>query len=121
MDGFEILAIITGLFLGYWLVSYFLSRPQSEPSKASNQEAGNNTFGDSETNKSKSWYEVLEVSPSATYDEVSNAYKRKISKYHPDKVSSLGEEFKELADNRAKEINAAYNEAKRSFSGYSNS
>ena len=116
MDGFEILAIITGLFLGYWLVSYFLNRAESEPRTASHQGDKSNKFRDSESKKSKSWYEILEVSPSATYDEVCNAYKRKISKYHPDKVSSLGEEFRELADNRAKEINAAYSEAKKSFS-----
>ena len=35
-------------------------------------------------------YEVLQVSPTATFDEMRKAYRRQLRCYHPDKVYSLG-------------------------------
>ena len=48
----------------------------------------------------------LSASPSA--DEVSAAYHRMAQMYHPDKVASLAPEFQALAEQRMREINAAY-------------
>ncbi len=53
-------------------------------------------------------YEILGVDRGASMDEVKKAYHRKASKYHPDKVSHLGEEFRELAEEKFKEINWAF-------------
>jgi uncharacterized membrane protein YkvA (DUF1232 family) len=53
-------------------------------------------------------YEVLGVARGASCDEIKNAYRKLANKYHPDKVNYLGEEFKELADKRFKEIQEAY-------------
>jgi DnaJ-domain-containing protein 1 len=36
-----------------------------------------------------------------------------IGKYHPDKVARLGEDIQRLAEQRAKEINAAYDQGMR--------
>jgi uncharacterized membrane protein YkvA (DUF1232 family) len=55
-------------------------------------------------------YEVLGVARGASIDEIKNAYRKLANKYHPDKVNYLGEEFKELADKRFKEIQEAYQE-----------
>ena len=44
----------------------------------------------------------------ATQEEIKAAYREMISKYHPDKVAHLGEEFQEIAKARAKAINQAY-------------
>ena len=49
------------------------------------------------------WATVLGVRPEATREEISAAYKRKISEYHPDKVTRLGPEIRELAEQRSKE------------------
>jgi DnaJ like chaperone protein len=38
-------------------------------------------------------------------------------KYHPDKVSHLGDEFKQVAEEKMKEINSAYDFFKRKFNG----
>jgi DnaJ like chaperone protein len=53
---------------------------------------------------------VLGVRPAATPDEVTAAYRELAQLYHPDKVASLAPEFRELAELRMKEINAAYRE-----------
>lgn len=62
---------------------------------------------------SQSCYEVLGVSSSSSLDEIKVAYRNKISMYHPDKVSSMGPEFNEIAERKSKEINRAYDEAVR--------
>jgi curved DNA-binding protein CbpA len=56
----------------------------------------------------RSPYEVLEVSEQATMKEIHSAYKRKSLQNHPDRTAGLGEEYRELAEKRMKEINAAY-------------
>ena len=56
----------------------------------------------------KSPYDVLQISSSATREEIVIAYRQMAKLYHPDKVASLANEFKELAESRMKEINLAY-------------
>jgi DnaJ like chaperone protein len=53
-------------------------------------------------------YDILEISPNASNDEIKSRYRDLVKKYHPDKVQHLGAEFKELADKKFKEINSAY-------------
>ncbi|MBI4802950.1 MAG: DnaJ domain-containing protein [Elusimicrobia bacterium] len=55
-------------------------------------------------------YEVLGVAKGASLDEIKHAYRELANKYHPDKVSHLGDEFKEIANKRFKEIWGAYQE-----------
>ena len=45
---------------------------------------------------SESDFKILEVSPDATDAEVKKAYRKMANKYHPDKVSHLGDEFQKL-------------------------
>lgn len=63
-----------------------------------------------ETNSS---YKILEIDPSASDEEVKKAYRRMAMKYHPDKVSHLGEEFRKTADEKFKKVNDAYKKIKR--------
>jgi DnaJ like chaperone protein len=58
-------------------------------------------------------YKILEIEPSATNEEVKKAYRRMAMKYHPDKVSHLGEEFRNTADEKFKSVNEAYERIKR--------
>jgi curved DNA-binding protein CbpA len=62
----------------------------------------------SEESFSKGAYAVLEVAIDADDATLQEAYRRKAQQYHPDKVSHLGPEFRELAEKRMREINAAY-------------
>jgi hypothetical protein len=56
----------------------------------------------------KTYYELLEIAPSASADEVKRAFRAQIAKYHPDKVHHLGKEFQEMAAGRAAELTEAY-------------
>ena len=59
------------------------------------------------------WWQVLGIPEGSTLDEVKVAYYTKVKQYHPDKVMGLGEEFQKLADDKTKEINEAFESAKR--------
>ncbi len=60
-----------------------------------------------------SLYKILEVEPSVTNEELKKAYRKMAMKYHPDKVSHLGEEFKNTADEKFKKVNEAYEKIKK--------
>ncbi len=55
-------------------------------------------------------YKVLGVSPDATDDEIKKAYRALARKYHPDKYRDS--DLADLASEKMKEINAAYEEIK---------
>jgi hypothetical protein len=58
-------------------------------------------------------YRILGVSPNASWDEISKAYKERMSKSHPDKVSHLSEELQEKAKELTLKLNEAYELVKR--------
>ena len=53
-------------------------------------------------------YTILNVPRDASPEEIKKAYRELANKYHPDKVVHLGDEFRELAEKRFKEIEEAY-------------
>lgn len=57
-------------------------------------------------------YEILGVASDASADEIRAAYQALVRQYHPDRVASMASEFREVAERRTKEINAAYTQLK---------
>jgi hypothetical protein len=53
-------------------------------------------------------YEILGINPNASKKEINLAYKEAIKKYHPDKLSHLGEEFADLANEKFLAIQKAH-------------
>jgi len=58
-------------------------------------------------------YRILEVSPDSSNDEIKKAYRELAKKYHPDKVSHLGEDVKKAAEQKFTRLNAAYEAIKQ--------
>ena len=57
------------------------------------------------------WFTILGVAPSATVDEVRQAYKALIKQCHPDRVHDMSPTIRQFAETEARRVNAAYEEA----------
>ena len=106
----EIFIVISALLFGFGLVRWMLT-PKHD-GKTSN---GEHPYDFDEKKESDKWFDILEVESTASLDEIKSAYKKKISQYHPDKVSALGPEFTPIAEQKTKQINVAYEKAVRKF------
>lgn len=100
----DIIVIAICLALGYKFASAMMSK-SDEPATGSRPEPPN-LF-----QRHPPWHDVLGVAPDATHDQIVSAYRARMSEYHPDKVANLGADIRALAEQKAKEINAAYAEA----------
>ncbi len=58
-------------------------------------------------------YQILEISSNATDAEVKKAYRAMAVKYHPDKVSHLGDDIRIAAEEKLQSLNAAYDQIKK--------
>lgn len=97
----DIVVIILALVIGYKFTSVMIAKPKETPADLAMPSVSSK----------RPWFEVLNVAPDATREQVVDAYRRLIREYHPDRVMDMGTEFRELAERRASEINVAYGEA----------
>ena len=63
----------------------------------------------------KNPYQVLGIDPNATDDEIKQAYRALARKYHPDRYQDS--DLAEMAEEKMKEINAAYDEIQKIRAG----
>lgn len=58
-------------------------------------------------------YKILGVDSSASNEEIKKAYRKMAVKFHPDKVSHLGEDFQKQAKEKFQKVNDAYEKIKK--------
>ncbi len=58
-------------------------------------------------------YKILEIDKNVSDEEIKKAYRRMAIKYHPDKVSHLGEEFQHSAKEKFQKVQEAYENIKK--------
>jgi DnaJ like chaperone protein len=58
-------------------------------------------------------YKILEIDKTTAESEIKRAYRKMATKYHPDKVSHLGEDLRILAEEKFKAVNNAYQSIKK--------
>jgi DnaJ like chaperone protein len=103
MNATNISVIVICALVGYWVVSAFFGK--KEPEQASPEPLP------AIANMQPDCFSILGVLPTASADEIRDSYRRLISQYHPDHVASLGQELRDLAERKSKEIVAAYDQA----------
>jgi len=117
-DNPVIIAIVVCFAVGYWAVSVLLKK-RGVQQASSKEGQDRRPFGgekrDSYSSIEGYYRKVLCVSESAGEEEIRAAYRSQLAKYHPDKVTHLGDEFYNLASRRTKEIIEAYDFLKRQY------
>lgn len=110
--------IIGACFLiGYVIVNHLMNiiarSKKGEEKKGGNWEKvfSNDNFDNHESSYAK----LLGLSENPSPSEIKSKYRELIPKYHPDKVSHLGYEFKIIAEQKTKEINEAYSYYQKKF------
>jgi DnaJ-class molecular chaperone len=73
-------------------------KSKTQPPKDSGDEGARST----ERPRDSLWFEVFGVQPTATIDEIKDAYRERAIQYHPDRVQGLGQEFQVIADRKMK-------------------
>lgn len=102
-DVFPIVGWIDDLFVLVGLY-WFFSHLRTATGRAGSSESQ----GDSASEPGANPWQVLELSPGASNDEIAAAYKAQLLRYHPDRVAHLGDEFQRLAHTKTLEIQQAY-------------
>lgn len=64
-------------------------------------------------NSSDNAYKILEISKQATVTEIKAAYRKMAKKYHPDKVVHLGKEHQQGAEEKFRQVQAAYEQLQK--------
>lgn len=112
----EIMAVGGGLVIGYYLVSSLFSGKADKPPN-SNWTQTNSRWKSAasapyQTSQLPTTvdeaYAALGLTTNATASEIKLAYRKRMSEYHPDKVTHLGERLRVLAESETLRLNAAY-------------
>ena len=106
--------------VGFWVVGAIIEQFQKKAPKAGSSTSSNPgpepaSEESPRVDPIEEACRVLQLNRPFTTEQLRAAYRQRMSQYHPDKVSSLGPEFRELAESKSKEINRAFDLLARFF------
>lgn len=82
---------------------------------SSQRQEGTRPHSESMSERIGRYRAMLNLGADFTQHELTQAYRRLMKQYHPDRVACLGPELRELAAKKAKEINEAYTVLQKKF------
>jgi DnaJ-domain-containing protein 1 len=120
-------AIFVCLFLGYWCVSRFIDaiikkahqeakeqrdgQEEAEAQQEANEQRNAHEEAKEPGKRTTDCYQILGISPTASIEEIKSKYRRLVQQYHPDRVADMGIELRNVASEKMKELNTAYEQA----------
>lgn len=90
-----------------------INENQEEPSPTSEPEQDSKKF--LLTRKDLEYAKILGLEEPFELEEIKPRYRKIIAQYHPDRVTAMGPEIKEVAEKKAKEINEAYEHLRKTL------
>ena len=115
-DWVLIAVVIIAFIAGYSIVGFIIKKMKTKEQNSGTSD-GQYHKTQQEQSKSATWdyvneeekyRNVLGLKSVFTVQDVKQAYHKLLSKYHPDKVNHLGDEFKRIAQLKTREIIEAY-------------
>ena len=114
-----LLFVVAACFvIGYRIVSGLFKKKAFTDSKHRDSNCSHSARRKAElkAEESERYYrDVLGVSEADGEQEIRAAYRAQLAKYHPDKVTHLGDEFYEMASSRTREIIQAFDYLKNKY------
>lgn len=102
-------ALYSLMFMGtLWLVRRLRGHMASSFSGVYSEATGDDETAETGSTESLDPWEVLHLEPGASPEMIDAAYKSQLLRYHPDRVSHLGDEFQQLAHRKTLAIRQAY-------------
>jgi DnaJ-domain-containing protein 1 len=114
--GFPVVWVAVALLLaalGAWFYARLRKTKLRSEQHTARDDSKSRTNIHQDTSESRDAYTILGVRRGDSFDVIRRAYRQRMKEYHPDKVAGLGAELRELAERKAKEINMAFEELKR--------
>ena len=100
--GYSIVSfIVTGMFWQQTLI------PDEEKANESQQKETKSDMWEWNS-EDEQYANILGLTPVVNAESIKRAYHELLAKYHPDKVSHLGAEFKAIAEAKTRDIREAY-------------
>ncbi|MGD0278918.1 MAG: DnaJ domain-containing protein [Smithella sp.] len=105
------------LLVGYYLISclinFFRTYHNTKDIPGINK-PDDGQFKDNQ-NPEKRYSNLLGLKGNVSEENIKDRYRKLMSKYHPDKVQHLGREFQQMAEDKTKEIQEAYDYFKQNY------
>jgi DnaJ-domain-containing protein 1 len=95
----ELTVVLFGLFGGYWVMSKLILKPPKVPPQSAPHVLPGGT--------SIAWHEILNLPPTASVEQIRDAYVQLAEKYSGPQLEHLTDELRRLAAQKLSELTAA--------------